>query len=257
VKLGRRKAIRSMATPALGDFLAKATEWPAVKPRGWEYAVPTGELLMLGNDVYGDCGEAGAMHFIQTETANAGTPLHGTLEQTLALYSAVAGFDPKAPLNADGSNPTDQGTVLLNLLQYWKNTGIEVTDANGKAVTHKILGWSSLDLSSIAQMRYASDVFGGTYLGIQCPASAMQNPSNWTWDPKSPIEGDHCINGVGQGGAGGKIQSWGRNIPYTWEFMLHTLDEGYVIVSPFWLNQQGKSPSGLDLNGLLSAFDTL
>ena len=73
-----------MFTPALGDFLPRATEWPAVGPRGWEFAVPAGELEMLGNDVLGICGPAGAMHFIQTETANAGAPLHGTLAQTIA-----------------------------------------------------------------------------------------------------------------------------------------------------------------------------
>src|ERR1700685_4067495 len=142
MKLGKKKAVRSMSTPAFGNFLAKATEWPAVSPVGLEYAVPAGTLEVLGNDVYGDCAEAGAMHFIQTETANAGTPLHGTLAQTLALYTTVAGFNPNAPPNPDGSNPTDNGTVLLNLLQYWKNTGIEVTDATGKTVIHKILGYA-------------------------------------------------------------------------------------------------------------------
>jgi hypothetical protein len=256
MKLGKRKPVRSMFTPAFGDFLPKATEWPAVGPRGWEYAVPAGALEMLGNDVYSDCAEAGAMHFIQVETANAGTPLHGTLVQTLALYSAVTGFDPNAT-NPDGSNPTDQGTVLLNLLQYWKNTGIEVTDANGKIVLHKILGWSALDTTSIAQMRYACDIFGGLYHGIQCPQSAMQDTSNWQWNPNSPIESGHCINQAGQGGTGGHIQSWGKNIPFTWEFALNTLDESYAIVSPYWLNQQGKSPTGLDLNGLLNAFKQL
>jgi hypothetical protein len=254
MKLGKKKARHSMFTPAFGDFLPKATEWPAVGARGWEYAVPAGLLEMLGNDQYGDCGEAGAMHFIQTETANAGTPLHGTLAQTLALYTAVSGFNPNAAPAPDGSNPTEQGTDLLTLLQYWKSTGIAVTDANGKTVMHKILGWAALDLTSIAQMRYACDIFGGLYLGIQCPESAIQNPNNWTWNPNSPIAGGHCINQVGQGGAGGKIQSWGADIPFTWEFALNTLDEAYVVVSPFWLNQQGKAPSGLDLNGLLAAF---
>jgi hypothetical protein len=43
-------------------------------------------------------------------------------------------------------------------------------------------------------------------------------------------------------------------IPYQWSFMANYLDEGYVVVSSFWLNQQGKAPSGLDLNGLLAAF---
>lgn len=249
-KLGKKKVRRSMFTPAFGDFLPRADEWPAVSPRGWEYAVPIGALEMLGNDQFGDCAEAGAMHFIQTETANVGTPLKGTLQQTLDLYSTLTGFNPADPA-------TDQGTDLLSLLQYWKNTGIQVTDAAGKIVTHKIAGFATLDVTSIAQLRYACDLFGGLYLGIQCPQSALDDTTNWVWNPSSPVVGGHCINGTGQGGAGGHIQSWGKDIPFTWEFALNTLDEAYAVVSPFWLNQQGKSPSGLDLDGLLAAFKTL
>jgi hypothetical protein len=62
---------------------------------------------------------------------------------------------------------------------------------------------------------------------------------------------------VGQGSAGVHIASWGKFIPATKEFMLNLMDEGYCIVSEAWLNAQGKSPSGLDLNGLLSAMKAL
>lgn len=249
-KLGKLAPKRLMSTPAFGDFLPKATEWPAVKPRGWEYAVPPAKLEMLGNDTYGDCGPAGAMHLIQVQTANTGNPLHGTLQQTLDLYSAVTGFNPKDP-------STDQGTVLIDLLAFWKNTGITVTDSTGKSVVHKILGWASLDLSSVPQMRYANDVFGGTYLGINLPQSAETDTTNWTYKPKSRIIGGHCIDGTGQGSAGGHIISWGMNIPFQWEFLLNYLDEGYCVVSESWLGQQGKSPSGMDLDGLLSAMKSL
>jgi hypothetical protein len=239
-----------MSTPAFGDFLGKAASWPAVAPRGWEYAVPPAQLDVLGNDEFGDCAEAGAAHLIQVETANTGNPLHATRQQTLDLYSAVTGFDPNDP-------STDQGTDLLSLLQYWKSEGISVTDAKGNVVKHKILGWASLDISSVAQMRYANDVFGGTYLGINCPQSAEDDTSNWLVVPKSPIIGGHCVNGTGQGKAGGHLISWGLNIPFNWAFLMTYLDEGYVVVSNAWLDGQGKSPSGLDLNGLLAAMKSL
>src|ERR1035441_3205045 len=128
MKLGKKAPRRLMSTPAFGDFLGKAASWPKVAPRGWEYAVPPAQLDVLGNDQYGDCAEAGAMHLIQVETANTGNPLHATLQQTLDLYSAVTGFDPNDP-------STDQGTVLLSLLQYWKSTGIKVTNFKGRIVT--------------------------------------------------------------------------------------------------------------------------
>lgn len=249
-RLGKQAAVRSMKTPAFGDYLDKAAAWATVKPRGWQYAVPTADLEMLGNDRLGDCAEAGAMHFIQVETANVGKPLHGTLQQTINLYSAVAGYDPKNPFS-------DVGTVLLTLLDYWQEVGIAVTDAAGKEVVHKILGYAALDTTSLAQLRYANDVFGGLYLGVQLPESAETDTSDWRYIQGSKIAGGHCINSTGQGSAGGHLMSWGMNIPFTWEFMKHYLDEAYVLVSPFWLDQQGKSPSGLDLNGLLAAMKTL
>lgn len=248
MKFGRKPARRLLSTPSFGDFLDKATTWPAVAAQGWEYYV--GDFDMLGNDQYGDCAEAGAMHLIQAQTGNTGKPLKGTLQQTLDLYIAVTGFDPNNP-------STDQGTDLLTLLQYWKTTGITVTDAQGKPYVHKILGWASLDLTSIAQMRYANYIFGGTYLGINCPQSAESDTANWTYKAGSPIAGGHCIPGLGQGAAGGHIVSWGMTIPFTWEFMLNYLEEGYVIISQDWLDSAGKTPSGLDINGLTAAMAAL
>jgi len=250
-KYGKKPPKRMMSVPALSDFLARATEWPAVKPRGWEYGKIT--LEMLGNDDYGDCGEAAAMHYIQTSTAHTSNPLHGTLQQTLDLYSAVAGFKASDP-------NSDQGTCLVDLLSYWRDHGIVCTDAKGNTVTHKILGWANLDLSSIAQMRYACDVFGGLYVGMNFPAYLGDNLTNWTWDPAqgSNIAGGHCVNIEGQGGAGVHLQSWGANIAATWELLLNTLDEGYVVVSEAWLTSPGaKSPSGLDVNGLLAAMKAI
>ena len=249
-KLGKLSPRRLLETPAFGDYLDKRTTWPSVAAQGWEYAPNLGALDILANDQLGDCAEAGAMHLIQAETANAGNPLHATTQQTIELYSAVTGYNPNDP-------STDQGTDLLSLLQYWKSNGINVTDAAGKVVNHKILGWASLDLSSVAQMRYANYAFGGTYLGIQCPQSAEDDTSNWKYKDGSPIIGGHCINGVGQGADGGHIISWGLSIPFNWDFMLNYLDEGYCVVSQSWLNAQGKSPSGLDLDGLMAAMKTL
>ena len=249
-KLGKKPPRRLMSTPAFGDFLDKATAWPTVAAQGWEYALPEGSFQMLGNDEFGDCAEAAAMHLIQAQTANAGRTLHGTRKQTLNLYSAVTGFNPNNPA-------TDQGTDLLSLLQYWKNNGIEVSTRKGEIIVHKILGWASLDLTSIPQIRYANYLFGGTYLGINCPQSAEDDTDNWTYQPKSPIIGGHCIPGLGQGAAGGHVVSWGLSIPFQWEFMLNYLDEGYVVVSPEWVEASGKSPSGLDLDGLLNAMKAL
>ena len=92
MKFGRLPVKRLLKMPSLGDFLDKATTWPAVPPQGWENAVDPATWGMLGNDQYGDCACAGILHLIQGQSANTGNPLTGTTRQALALYSGVTGF---------------------------------------------------------------------------------------------------------------------------------------------------------------------
>ena len=257
LKLGKKPPRRLLSTRSLGDFLDKATSWPSVAAQGWEYAPVPITLDVLSNDTIGDCVIAAAMHYAQVETANTGNPLTPSAPLAIQTYSAITGYDP-SQTDANGNNPTDQGTDFESqLFPYWQKTGIPLLDKNGKEVLHTIKGFAALDLTSIAQQRYATFTFGGSLLGINCPQSALDNTSNWTYDSTSPIVGGHGINRVGQGAAGGHINSWGLSIPYTNEFSQKLADEMYIVATDLWLNQQGKSPSGLDLDGLLAAMKTV
>jgi hypothetical protein len=249
-KLGlNHKPIR-LTTPALSDFTTPAATWPPVKPWGWENALPASQLAMLGNDKYGDCVPVAALHYAQNETANTGNPLTPTTDQALSLYTALTGWDPNDPA-------TDQGTDPETLLAYWKSTGIPINNAGGKEVLHKITGWATLDITSWAQLRYAAYTFGGLFLAINCPQSALDNTKDWNYVPGSPNVGGHGINMTGQGSLGCKINSWGLSIPATQEFLRQKLVSAFAVITPQWLNQQGKSPSGLDLNGLTTAMKAL
>ena len=152
---------------------------------------------------------------------------------------------------------TDNGTVLTDLLTYIQKNGVEMTDATGKQVTVEVVGSAALDISSVQQRRYATYVFGGSYLGINCPAEAEQDTTNWVDWPSSPIAGGHCVVQEGEGSAGGKTISWGMVIPTANSFYNAYLEEGYCVVTKSWLNAQGKSPTGLDLDGLVSAMKSL
>ncbi len=246
-KYGKRAPKRLLGLPALGDFLDKAKAWPAVPPKGWELAVPEAELDILGNDEWGDCAEAGYMHLLQAQSYNNRRPVQPTLEETLALYTAVTGFDPAA--GPSGENPTDNGTALTDLLTHALKNGVT---AGG--VLHKIAGYAALDVSSLAQLRWAAYTFGGLYLGINCPAECQRNTDNWNFAPGLPIEGGHCIVQLGQGADGGHVDSWGMNIPVSNSFILGYVDEGYIVITEDWIDAQiGKTPTGLDLSGLLAA----
>ena len=249
-RLGRLKPVRNLKTPAFGDFLNKAKNWPVVKPVGWQCAVDPSKLLMLGNDTIGDCAIAGAYHWVQTTTAHTDNPLYGTLEQCISVYSAVTGYVP-------GDESTDNETSLELFMNWWKQNGLPVMDKNGKEVRHEIEGWANLDLTSVAQMRYAALHFSWHISRCQSAAERDERYLRLEICPRSPIIGGHCINQEAEGSAGGHVQTWGMNVPCTWEFLLNTLEEGYAIVSTAWVNSTGKAPSGLDLNGLLAAMESL
>lgn len=261
MKYGRRPVQRLLSMPSLGDFLDKATVWPKVPPAGWENAVNPSAWGMLGNgpdpsnppscpDGVGDCAEAGILHLIQGQSANTGNPLTATTDQALALYSAITGFNPSDP-------STDQGTVLTRLLSYIQVNGVEMTDSTGKTVTVEIVGSASLDISSVAQMRYAGYTFGGNYLGINCPSQCESDLTNWNFASGLPIAGGHCIPQEGEGSLGGKIVSWDTVIRASTGFLLSYLEEAYIVITKAWLNAQGKSPTGLDLDGLVAAMKAL
>jgi len=256
-KGGKKSPVHKPWHVALSDHLDRAATWPPVPAKGWEYAVDPSAWGMLGNvpdpanppqipDGVGDCGPAGILHLIQGQSANTGNPLTATTAQALALYSAVTGFNVNDP-------NSDQGTVLTDLLTYIQSNGVEMTDATGKTATVEVEGWASLDITSSALLRYAAYTFGGSYLGIQCPQQCEDDTTNWNFAPGLPPAGGHCIPQEGQGAAGGKIVSWGMVIPCSIGFLSAYLDEGYIVVTKAWLNAQQKSPTGLDLNGLVAA----
>lgn len=254
-KGGKLDPVHKPEHVALSNFLDRATMWPQVPATGWEAKVPKTALSVLGNDMWGNCAAAGALGLAQVQSANAGTLLVPTTKEAIGLYSAVTGFDPNA--GPPGDNPTDNGTVLTSLLNYWQQTGIIISDVNGKETLHQIVGWATLDISSVAQMRWAAFTFGGAYQGIKCPEKCEEDTNNWNFSPGLPIAGGHCIVQAGEGSLGGKSRSWGMFIPTSTGFYSAYLDESHIVVTKDWLNAQEKSPSGLDLDGMLAAMKAI
>jgi hypothetical protein len=237
MKLGKLKAKRSMKSLALGNYLnASAVAFPPVK--AWERPI---KYQMLANDKIGDCTIAAAAHMEMNwqAVANAGTPLVITDEQVIADYSAVTGYDP-----SNGSN--DNGAVELDVLAYWQTTGI---------AGRKIAGKATLDYHNIDQIKAATYIFGGVYLGFSVPAFIMEDTGNHTWNAQqrdTQIVGGHAIPIFGYGRAGCTCVSWGDLYHMSWDFWLEYVDEAYAVVSTDWLKATGLSPTGLDLTGLMA-----
>ena len=61
--------------------------------------------VSAGFDGAGDCVFAGGDHETMLWTLEGGAPASFTGANAIADYSAVTGYDPKAPLDANGDNP--------------------------------------------------------------------------------------------------------------------------------------------------------
>lgn len=241
----------------LGHFLTAAAYQPPAAAN-WDRKVSA--FGMLGNDSWGDCALAAQSHSLQTWTANAGTELVPTEADTLRAYSEVTGFNPHA--GPPGQNPTDQGTVMQDALNWWRKTGMPVTTPTGIA-RHRIYAFAEVDHRSPAEVEAAVALFGEILLGIDFPASAMDAfnaDEPWdVWEDDGGIEGGHAICAARYAAASRRwwVVTWGREQEVTQAFLDKYLEEAWVAVAPEWIAANGTTPSGLDLASLGEEFTRL
>ena len=85
----------------------------------------------------------------------------------LAAYSAVSGYVP-------GDPSTDVGAACLDVLNYWRSTGIG---------GDQIAAYASVKPLDFAHVKLATYWFGSVYIGFQVPQNAMdqfQAGQHWT-----------------------------------------------------------------------------
>lgn len=216
--------------PPSADFLSEIDRWP-----------------MYGNDVAGDCVEATHAHAVEIETSYGAGKLV-TLPDHVPMdrYIALTGFDP-----ATGAN--DTGLNMQDALTDWRTNGLG---------GHRIEMFAFIDPQDTATVNAAIALFGWVAVGIDFPASAMdQFDRGETWTPVkgSPIEGGHAIP-VGAYASNGSrtCVTWGKAQKMSAAFWKKFVEEVWVVVSTDWLSTlTGLSPSGLDLYGLGQDFAAL
>lgn len=212
--------------PAVVDWYSRVVFWP-----------------LLLNDRLGDCTAAGFWHLVQAWTAYAGIEYVPSNQDALKLYERF-GYNPKT---GKGDNGAVEQDVLASLVQS------AVDD-------HGAVAFGQVDHTSPTMMKAALNIFGGLYVGIQCPESMQaQFAAGQVIDyvAGSAIEGGHCIVIVGWDAKYLYIVTWGKLVKMTWAFWAHYGDEAWVIVTKDFIEKNGKSPSGMDLQGFLDEFKVL
>jgi hypothetical protein len=252
-KLGKQDFQPHPNVLKLSDFLRAGAPPlpPAPRKVYWEYKIAANDWGMFGNDQYGDCFWAYIAHQIMSWTAHSGPIVMLSLDDVLKAYSECTGFDA-SKTDADGNNPTDQGTVATEGYEYWRTVGVG---------GHKIDCVVSVDPTNDDHVAKANFLFGGTGIGVQLPANAQDQFSAkeaWRLVGNSPIEGGHMILGQGKGSQGDTIVTWGygrQQVLNDW-FRKQT-DELYAAVSLDWVGTNDFAPSHINLDDLRSACSQL
>lgn len=193
---------------------------------------------MLGNDIYGDCVEAGNGHIVEQQTfIGQGTEAAVTDAEVLAEYTRITGFNPNDP-------NSDQGTELQAGLDDFRKNGV-----NG----HKIAAFAQLDPANIDDVKLAVSEFGAVSIGFEFPASAMQQfnaGQPWTVVNGSPIDGGHCVIVMGYDSNHLKVITWGQvqlmGYDFWNKYVAGNGGEAWVVIDSEWVN----TASGKDIEGV-------
>ncbi len=241
MKLGKLPPKFDNRTLLLSNYLTAALKAP---PASVDYAKLVPTWPMMGNDQYGDCTCAAAGHMIEAWTANTGT------EKTLTDSQILAAYNHFAHGNADA------GANMLDVLNYWRKTGIG---------SDKIHAFAQLEPQNDMQAQDSVFLFGSTYLGLALPDFAVAPGSDflktpWVVPPTGPTgsaapntNNGHCVPAFAYDPRNLWVVTWGALKPMSWQFYDTYVDEAFAVLSLDWINKHLKTaPPGLDLPTLES-----
>lgn len=209
---------------------------------------PPVETNMFMNDQLGDCVCAGAAHETLHWNLEGGLPVTISDSNVLAMYSAVAGYDPNDP-------STDQGTDMSVAASWRRKTGL--VDSEGR--THKVAAYMSLTPKNATQLRQAIYHFGAVGVGVKFPSTAMkQFEAGLPWTPVcwATIEGGHYVAAVGYDSHYVYVMTWGKLQKMSWSFYTKYNDEAFAYLSTEML-KDGTSPEGFKIDQLQTALAEL
>lgn len=247
--LGLHPPKRDSRTLRFARYLVPAVLPPVPASQDWTAKVSQWGVML--NDRIGDCGIACPGHMIQCWTANNGGELTVPDADILAAYEAVTGMEGAAYDPQSGAN--DNGVNALDAIKYWRAAGIG---------GHRAGAFASVQPDSAQEFQEAIFLTGGLYLGLALPLATQQMGATWDvprhipffrrrlWEPGS--WGGHAVAGLAYDAQGVKIVTWGEIVNVTWAYLAAYCQEAFAIVSPDWLTDANKTPSGFDAASLAS-----
>lgn len=236
MKLGRRPARYDPRTLRLAKYLTPALP-PPPPARTWSAALAMPCGMMLNNQL-GDCTCAAVGHGVQVLTANTGSEVTIQDPDIEAAYEAAGGYVPGRP-------DTDNGACLLDVLNYWRGTGVG---------SHKILAFMQVNPQNLQHLQTAIEYFGGLYIALELPLSAQNQPiwdvTGWGQQGQGTPGswGGHAVWMPDYDAAGFGVITWGELQRMTNAFQQMYNDEAYAVVTTDFLNKSTQAtPDGINV----------
>jgi hypothetical protein len=186
---------------------------------------------VMGNDQYGDCAVAAPGHMVQSWSVYADYPVQTISDaEILKAYFILS--------------PNDQGCYMLDVLNYWRKTGVGVD---------KIEAFVETAAASVTQAQLAIQYFGSIFIGMGLPDVNTFGPWNVkkpTW-PANPMNGHAvCLLGYNNTTEMFKVATWGEVWDMSYDWFKKYVDESYAVLNDLSLNATGLTPEGFDLAAL-------
>lgn len=242
-KLGKKAAKIDTRTLKLSDYMKTVPKAPrAYDPDNTNALFPQDSWGMMLNNQLGDCTFAAVGHIIEwwmrlAQKSKIVVPDSAILKG----YEDVAGYDPSTGAN-------DNGCVELDVLNYWRNTGV---------FGHKLSAFATVNAHSEQAIKQTNWLFGACYTGVQLPAAAQEFGDRWDlpagqkltgdWEPGS--WGGHAVPIISYDDGVAAIVTWGKRVKVTWRFLDAYFDEVYAPLSLDWIAGNA-APNGFNIAAL-------
>jgi hypothetical protein len=238
LKLGKHPPVFDTRTLKFADYVKSGLP-PAPPAENYGEKVP--KWPMYYNDQYGDCTCAAAGHMIQNWTADAGTEVTPPEPSVLSFYEHFVGTPP----------PEDAGCNMLQVLKYWRKTGLDA---------HRVTGFAAVQIKDTAAAKNAVYLLGSLYIGVALPNFAVHGemlsipwvvPAGGAVGDAAPNpQNGHCIPAVGYDAENLYVVTWGELKSMSWGFYEAYADEAYAVLSQDFIEANGDTAAGFDLEAL-------
>lgn len=250
MKLGKQEYKFDERTVKLARFMDTAQTAP--KKYNFDKGRRAFPLRVWGNDAYGDCVFAAQMNeLLRVERIETRHTLPSTDDDVIKTYKTLTGC--RAPDDAN-----DQGYVMLDAFNFWRQTGWTVGEANDRQYT--ISAFGELEPGDIEQLRLGCYLLHGVQFGFSLPRSAQAQTRQGYWDvstgPGSEPGswGGHAVYSPQYDQEGFIVKTWGMNVKVSNAFIERYCDEVWCIVDSI---DRWRKHSALDIPKLEAYLDEI